>query len=225
MSRQSVREAYAHYKASGSMPEIPSEDAPPPLGRMALARHLRRAALHEAGHAVAALACGWIVARVCVGDGTNDARGCVVTWPVPALKGSAAPWDPVAFGIIGWGGATADGSAPMIYGEDALGMEWLTEVYGVDGLSIRVMRDACAVILKKHHRAVRAIAVALYERRVLGQRAIRRIAVAASPALRRLVSAVPQGVQIDVHVDAWCKQNRAPHVLAAKDLVTGKAPR
>jgi hypothetical protein len=131
---------------------------------------IARVARHEAGHAVASLACGVIVSCVVV---TSEA-GASVTAHKPGKR------DPMVDGIIAWSGSVAEG------------VDWINEDdarpftrYGFTNRSIVTMRQMAAALLSENALAVDVLAAELVERGALFGPDVKRVAVRACPWLRR----------------------------------------
>ena len=136
---------------------------------------LETVAIHEAGHAVVALALGRVVGWAIVAP----TRG--TTWI--GIEGATRS----TIAIIAMAGSIAEGRAE-IRTSDA------SKAKGT-GLSEAKLVDlafkTCAMIVR-HKGAVAAVATALRDRGRLSALALKRIALVASPALRELVAPIPR---------------------------------
>lgn len=199
-----LEHAYNEWTQGGEALETTSD----PMTERQWRKHMPKAAVHEAGHVVAAIAMGWRVAKAYIGSAALP--GFVIAIPPAHVTSVEGPWDPFAHAVISWGGAISDGSAPRIYGSDAMGILWTQKEYGFNIHTIRVARDHCATVLRRHRRAVLAIADALVDRSVLGPREMRRIAVAASSSLQTLAAHIPKNFPNDSLLTVLCTRFGLP---------------
>jgi len=137
-------------------------------------------ARHEAGHAVAALACGIVVGGVVVSD--KQGRGCCGT-----ARRRGAKEDPLVAGIIAWAGSVAEG-ARGVNEHDAAPFKR----YGFCDRSVFTMRQAAVGLLVPLEAAVAAVARELEVRRCLFGPDVKRIACKAVPELRRDAPTYPR---------------------------------
>jgi hypothetical protein len=126
-------------------------------------------AVHEAGHAIAALSLGCVVEWVAIFENGN---GGVVT----------RPHSPECAGIIAWAGVAADGGS-MLHDEDAAGIKQLNEEHGFGHDKILQCREGARTLITAARPAVDALAKELDAKGRVTWATIRRIAIKASPEL------------------------------------------
>lgn len=136
---------------------------------------IKAGARHEAGHAVVSLACGIHVAGIVI------AEGCGLTCYL-----SPERQDPMVECMIGWAGSLAEG-VPWVNADDAAPFD----KYAYTDKSLSTMRELAKELLREHAAAVDAVASALEKRRELFGPEVKKIAVKASPTLRRDAPSYP----------------------------------
>lgn len=159
----------------------------------------RMGCVHEAGHVVAGLGSGLLV---CLAHWNVRGGGWAITWPVDSKHHS----DAVGAAIMAWGGAVAEGTDPWINAPDARTFRAL----GMGITTVRFALAQCRSLLREHRAAIGAVAAALEERGTLGPRALRRIAVAASPALASTVPSIPRKWPPRKKIAAYLSQWKLP---------------
>lgn len=147
------------------------------MGKARRMTGIARVARHEAGHAVASLACGVLVTCVVV---TSEA-GASVTAHAPGKR------DPMIEGIIAWAGSVAEG-VDWINADDARPFDR----HGFTNRSIVTMRQMAAALLSENAKAVDALTAALEERGAMFGPDVKRLVVKACPWLRRDAPTYPR---------------------------------
>jgi hypothetical protein len=151
-------------------------------------------ALHEAGHAVIALAVGYIVIAVRVdekeGVGSTD-----TVWP-------GKHEDPLCAGIMAWAGAAAEGVDYL----DEDGDHRPIRRFRFSPRSVATLKNFAEQYVALHRAAIEAVATEIVRRREVCGATIKRIAFRACPELRR--EAVPTPRKLVAHLKSNLLTNK-----------------
>lgn len=151
---------------------------------------MRDLALHEAGHAIAGLAVGYVIANMHI-DPENQWGLTNMAW----IDGDGQGDDPICGGIVAWAGAIAEGVDYVA--EDGDGEAFVRHRFC--NRSITTLRLMCAALMDKYHAAIEALADVLVKRRTLCGATVKRIAFKACPELRKEARRVPRGMVAMLH--------------------------
>jgi len=128
-------------------------------------------AMHEAGHAVAALAVGFVVGNVWI-DPDEELGQTDTAW----ILGDGTSEDPICAGIVAWAGSVAEGVGSLNE-HDAEPLQR----HQFSKRSVATLRMMAAGIVKQFMPAVVAVANELVAKKTLSGAAVKRVACKACP--------------------------------------------